>query len=90
MRINPNLRKSTGSLSGTPFWGIASALWREAVWLPKSAGPDGAYRLARGMHVGGMDLYLNTAGQPLVTNVVSAPLQRHHESDSSAISQSTV
>ena len=72
---------------GTPFGGIGKRVVAEAGWLPKSAGPDGGYRLGAWYDdVGGNDLYLNTAGQPLVTNGGS-PLQRHHESGFYAMAQ---
>ena len=62
----------------------------EAGWLPVSAGPDGGYRIGVWYdNVGGNDLYLNTAGQPLVTNG-GTPLQRHHESGFYAMAQQLI
>jgi porin len=62
----------------------------EAGWLPKSAGPDGGYRFGAWYDdVGGDDLCLNTAGQPLVTNG-GTPFQRHHESGFYAVAQQRV
>jgi porin len=62
----------------------------EAGWLPRSAGPDGGYRVGTWYDdVGGSDLYFNTAGQPLVTSG-GTPLQRHHESGFYAMAQQQV
>ena len=75
---------------GTPFGGLGKRVVTEAGWLPKSAGPDGGYRLGAWYDdVGGNDLYLNTAGQPLVTSG-GTPLERHHESGFYAMAQQRV
>jgi porin len=75
---------------GRPFGGIGKRVVTEAGWLPKSAGPDGGYRLGAWYDdVGGNDLYFNTAGQPLVTSG-GTPLQRHHESGFYAMAQQQV
>jgi porin len=89
--INPNFAQYKYRFAfGTPFGGIGKRVVAEAGWLPKSAGPDGGYRLGAWYDdVGGNDLYLNTAGQPLVTNGGS-PLQRHHESGFYAMAQQQV
>jgi carbohydrate-selective porin OprB len=56
----------------------------EAGWLPKSAGPDGGYRFGAWYDdVGGDDLYLNTAGQPLVMSggtLLNVPVLGLHSS----------
>jgi porin len=75
---------------GAPFGGLGKRVVAEAGWLPKSAGPDGGYRLGTWYDdVGGGDLYLNAAGQPLATNG-GTPLQRHHESGFYAMVQQQV
>jgi len=89
--INPNFAQYKYRFAfGTPFGGIGKRVVAEAGWLPKTAGPDGGYRLGVWYDdVGGNDLYLNTAGQPLVTNG-GTPLQRHHESGFYAMAQQQV
>ena len=89
--INPNFAQYKYRFAfGTPFGGIGKRVVAEAGWLPKTAGPDGGYRLGVWYDdVGGSDLYLNTAGQPLVTNG-GTPLQRHHESGFYAMAQQQV
>jgi porin len=89
--INPNFAEYKYRFAfGTPFGGLGKRVVAEAGWLPKSAGPDGGYRLGAWYDdVGGNDLYLNTAGQPLVTGG-GTPLQRHHESGFYAMAQQQV
>jgi len=89
--INPNFAEYKYRFAfGTPFGGLGKRVVAEAGWLPKSAGPDGGYRLGAWYDdVGGNDLYLNTAGQPLVTSG-GTPLQRHHESGFYAMAQQQV
>jgi porin len=75
---------------GTPFGGLGKRVVAETGWLPKSAGPDGGYRLGAWYdNVGGNDLYLNTAGRPLATSG-GTPLQRDHESGFYAMAQQQV
>jgi porin len=72
---------------GVPFGGLGTRMVAEAGWLPRSAGRDGGYRLGAWYDdVGGDDLFLNDAGQPLVTHG-GTPLQRHHESGFYAMAQ---
>jgi porin len=89
--INPNFAEYKYRFAfGTPFGGLGKRVVAETGWLPKSAGPDGGYRLGAWYDdVGGSDLYLNTAGQPLVTNG-GTPLQRHHESGFYVMAQQQV
>jgi porin len=89
--INPDFAQYKYRFAfGTPFGGLDKRVVTEAGWLPKSAGPDGGYRLGAWYDdVGGNDLYLNTAGQPLVTSG-GTPLQRHHESGFYAMAQQRV
>ena len=75
---------------GTPFGGPGTRENAEVGWLPASAGPNGGYRLGAWYdNVGGDDLYLNTAGQPLATSG-GMPLQRHHQSGFYAMVQQRV
>jgi porin len=89
--INPNFAEYQYRFAfGTPFGGLGQRIVAEAGWLPRSAGPGGGYRLGAWYdNVGGNDLYLNTAGQPLVTNG-GMPLQRPHESGIYAMAQQRV
>ena len=89
--INPEFAEYKYTLAfGRPFGGIGKRVVVETGWLPKSAGPDGGYRLGAWYDdVGGNDLYLNTARRPLVTNG-GTPLQRHHESGFYAMAQQQV
>jgi porin len=89
--INPDFAEYKYRFAfGTPFGGLGKRVVAEAGRLPKSAGPDGGYRLGAWYDdVGGNDLYLNTAGQPLVTGG-GTPLQRHHESGFYAMAQQRV
>jgi porin len=89
--INPDFAEYKYRFAfGAPFGGLGKRVVTEAGWLPKSAGPDGGYRLGAWYDdVGGNDLYLNTTGQPLVTNG-GTPLQRHHESGFYAMAQQRV
>jgi len=75
---------------GTPFGGIGKRVATEVGWLPRSAGPEGGYRLGAWCDdVGGNDLYFDTAGQPLVTSG-GTPLRHHHESGYYAMAQQQV
>ena len=89
--INPHFAEYKYRFAfGTPFGGIGKRVVGEAGWLPRSAGPDGGYRVGTWYDdVGGNDLYFNTAGQPLVTSG-GVPLQRHHESGFYAMAQQQV
>lgn len=89
--INPDFAEYKYRFAfGTPFGGLGKRVVTEAGWLPKSAGPDGGYRLGAWYDdVGGNDLYLNTVGQPLVTSG-GTPLERHHESGFYAMAQQRV
>jgi porin len=89
--INPDFAEYKYRFAfGTPFAGLGTREVAEAGWLPASAGPDGGYRIGAWYdNVGGNDLYLNTAGQPLVTNG-GAPLQRRQESGFYAMAQQRI
>jgi porin len=89
--INPDFAEYKYRFAfGTPFAGLGTREVAEAGWLPVSAGPDGGYRIGVWYdNVGGNDLYLNTAGQPLVT-YGGPPLQRHHESGFYAMAQQLI
>jgi porin len=79
--VNPDFQEHKYRFAfGTPFGGQGTREVAEVGWLPASAGSNGGYRLGAWYdNVGGDDLYLNTAGQPLATNG-GTPLQRHHQS----------
>ena len=89
--INPNFAEYKYRFAfGAPFGGLGKRTVAEAGWLPRSAGPNGGYRLGAWYDdVGGNDLYLDTAGQPLVTSG-GTPLLRHHESGMYAMAQQQV
>jgi len=89
--INPDFAEYKYRFAfGAPFGGLGKRVVTEAGWLPKSAGPDGGYRLGAWYDdVGGNDLFLNTIGQPLVTSS-GTPLQHHHESGFYAMAQQRV
>jgi porin len=89
--INPDFAEYRYRFAfGTPFAGLGERVVTEVGWLPRSAGSDGGYRLGTWYdNVGGNDLYLNAAGEPLVTNG-GTPLQRHHEAGFYAMAQQQV
>jgi porin len=89
--INPDFAEYKYRFAfGAPFGGVGTREVAEAGWLPVSAGPNGGYRLGAWYDdVGGNDLYLNTAGQPLVTSG-GTPLQRHHEAGFYAMAQQRI
>jgi porin len=89
--INPDFAEYKYRLAfGAPFGGLGKRVVAEVGWLPRSAGPDGGYRLGAWYDdVGGNDLYFSTDGQPLVTSG-GTPLQHHHESGYYAMAQQQV
>jgi len=89
--INPNFAEYKYRFDfGAPFGGLGKRVMAEAGWLPASAGQGGGYRIGAWYdNVGGSDLYLNTAGQPLVTSG-GTPLQRNQESGFYAMAQQQI
>jgi porin len=72
---------------GAPFGGLGKRSVAEGGWLPKTAGPDGGYRLGAWYDdVRGDDLYFNVGGQPLATRG-GVPLRRKQESGFYAMAQ---
>jgi len=86
--VNPDFQEHKYRFAfETPFGGQGTREVAEVGWLPASAGSNGGYRLGAWYdNVGGDDLYLNTAGQPLATSG-GTPLQRHHQSGFYAMAQ---
>jgi porin len=75
---------------GTPFAGSGTRENVEIGWLPLSAGKDGGYRIGAWYdNVGGNDLYLNTADEPLAT-YGGTPLPRHEQRGFYAMAQQRV
>jgi porin len=75
---------------GAPFGGPGKRTVVEVGWLPQMTGSDGGYRLGAWYDdVGGHDLYMNTAGQPLAA-AGGTPLPRYHQSGFYAMAQQRV
>jgi porin len=89
--VNPDFQQHKYRFAfGTPFGGPGKRSVVEVGWLPEAAGADGGYRLGAWYDdVGGNDLYLNTAGQPLAT-AGGTPLPRYHQSGFYAMAQHRV
>ncbi len=89
--VNPALQQSKYRFAfGTPFSGPGKRTVVEVGWLPDFAGADGGYRIGAWYDdVGGHDLYLNTAGQPLAV-AGGTPLPRYHQSGFYAMAQQRV
>jgi porin len=89
--VNPAFQQSKYRFAfGIPFGGQGKRTVVEVGWLPKSAGPDGGYSVGAWYDdVGGNDLYLNTAGQPLAT-AGGTPLPRDHQSGFYAMAQQRI
>ncbi|MBV8063021.1 MAG: carbohydrate porin [Nevskia sp.] len=87
--VNPALARDTVAL-GRPFGGSGTREVFEAGWLPLSAGPRGGYRLGAWYDdVGGNDVFVNRAGQPLATRG-GEPQQQHSQSGFYAMAQQRV
>jgi porin len=89
--VNPDFQQHKYRFAfGKPFDGPGTREVVEIGWLPKSAGPEGGYRLGAWYDdVGGDDVYFNTDGAPLATQG-GVPLRRHNQHGFYAMAQQRV
>jgi porin len=90
-QVNPEFQEHKYRFAfGKPFGGPGTREVVEIGWLPKSAGPEGGYRLGAWYDdFGGDDVYFNTNGKPLVTRG-GVPLRRHNQHGFYAMAQQRI